>query len=88
MASPGLYPMKQPLVLYFRSGCSLCEAMIDELLPYQTRLGFDVSYVDVDSEEALARRYGERVPLLVGTDEHVICEFFLDPAALDRYFLG
>jgi hypothetical protein len=41
--------------------------------------------VDVDSDDELRSRYGERVPvLLAGGDE--ICHYHLDRAALDAYF--
>lgn len=52
------------LTLLSRPGCHLCEVMrreVDELLGDATR-AWEV--VDVDSDPALASRYGEAIPVL------------------------
>lgn len=69
------------LTVYLRLGCSLCEAMLDELVPYQQRYGLRIDTVDVDASPELVDRYGERVPVLVGPSGEV-CHYFLDPDAL------
>jgi hypothetical protein len=40
---------------------------------------------DVDTDPELVRRFGTRVPVLVGGDGTEICHYFLDKAALRRY---
>jgi Glutaredoxin-like domain (DUF836) len=52
------------LRLYTREGCGLCEEMrreVDGLLDAELR---EWELVDVDSDPALAQRYGESVPVL------------------------
>ncbi len=70
------------LTLYSRRGCHLCEEMILDLeLAARGRpLRFEV--VDVDGDEALAERYGLRVPVLVA-DGRELCVGRLDPRVLD-----
>lgn len=75
------------LTLYFRDGCSLCEAMEQELQPLQQELGFDLCAVDVDSTPQLASQYGPRVPVLAA-EEGELCHYFLDPDRVRRYFLA
>jgi hypothetical protein len=69
--------------LFFREGCSLCEAMLDELEPYRRRPGFELELVDVDTSPELMNQYGAYVPVLVGP-EGEICHYFLEPDALER----
>ncbi len=73
------------LVVYGRVDCHLCQDMIAALREWQARLCFHLEMVDVDSDEGLKSRYGERVPVLVAGDEEV-CHYYLDPVALDAYF--
>ena len=78
--------MSGTLTLYTRIGCGLCEEMEAALPPWQRRLGFEVETVDVDSEEVLARDYGDKVPLLADGDGREICRYFFDESALQAYF--
>jgi len=67
----------QALTLYVRGGCHLCDQFLLELgldLPERRER---LAVLDVDSEEALALRWGLRVPVLVA-DGAVICEAFYD----------
>lgn len=43
--------------------------------------------VDVDSHSVLQARFGALVPVLIGGDR-IICNYYLDPVALDRYLAG
>ena len=70
------------LTLYGRAYCHLCEDMLRALEGLQDELRFTVETVDVDADPVLERRYGERVPVLVGPDEQEICHYFLDLTAL------
>jgi hypothetical protein len=45
-------------------------------------LGFEFEEVDVDSDPALAGRYGARVPVLVDAAGREICHARLDASAL------
>jgi hypothetical protein len=47
---------------------------------------FDIAFehIDVDSDPALAARYGERVPVLTDMAGNELCHGRLDPAVLQR----
>ncbi len=77
-------PERKRLTLYTRIGCHLCEEMLAELQSRVSEGRFVLSIVDVDSTPQLAKRYGERVPVLEG-DGDEICHYFLDPQSLSRY---
>lgn len=74
------------LTVYGRSHCHLCEEMIAALRELQGRFHFQLIDVDVDSDPALERRYGERVPVLVCGDRE-LCHYRLDAAGVTA-FLG
>jgi len=73
------------LTLYLRYGCSLCEDMLLDLHPLQQEFGFSLTAVDVDSDPALERAYGDRVPVLA-SPQGELCHYFLDEDILRRYF--
>lgn len=72
------------LVLYVRRNCHLCAEMHRQLLEAGARAGFGVDLVDIDADEALAARYGHKVPVLVGAGEE-ICHYFLDEEQLNAF---
>ncbi len=51
--------------LYGRRGCHLCERLRAQLKGPCGRLGVSISEFDVDEEQELRRRYGERLPVLL-----------------------
>jgi len=69
------------LTLYHRPGCHLCDDMRDALLALQAEHNFQLREVDIDADPALLARYGVLIPVLC-LDEHEICHFHLNPAAL------
>jgi len=79
--------------LYSRSWCHLCEDMLSALRAFMAREGLacDVAVIDIDTDPALdpalAARYDELVPVLVGADPlgPELCHYFLDEAALRRH---
>jgi thiol-disulfide isomerase/thioredoxin len=52
------------LTMYGREECCLCDEMWAVVEPMAREHGVPVEKIDVDSDPALARAYGERVPLL------------------------
>lgn len=78
--------MSQPLTLYHRNGCHLCEQMLDEL---RSLYGEDiaVTLVDVDTDADLRARYGQRVPVLVGGGR-VLGSGRLDRTRMEEYLSG
>ena len=59
--------------------------MIAALQAMQAQLSFELEVVDVDSDDELAARYGERVPVLMAEGRE-LCHYHLDPVVLDAYF--
>jgi hypothetical protein len=73
------------LIVYAREHCHLCENMIAALRNVQAKLRFRFEVTDVDSNDELRLRYGERVPVLVVLRGEEICHYHLDLNALDAY---
>lgn len=74
------------LHLYGRRDCHLCAEMRDALVALPRAC--DIVEHDVDADPELVRRFGTRVPVLVGDDGSEICNYFLDTAALRGYMDG
>ena len=72
------------LILYYRDGCHLCEAMLQALRGLQLQLGFDLQLVDVDRDPELVRRYDEWVPVLY-LGEREVCHYHLDEQVLRQF---
>jgi hypothetical protein len=73
------------LMVYAREHCHLCENMIAALRNLQAKLQFRFDVKDVDSDDELRLRYGERVPVLVAQGGEEICHYHLDLNALGAY---
>ena len=71
------------LTLYSRSGCHLCEDMLEILQGFSEELSFTVRVVDIDSDQTLRERFNTLVPVLA-LGENEICHYFLDKVALCR----
>lgn len=54
----------EPIILYTREGCHLCEVAAQML----ERAGVGVREVDVDADPELEQAYGTRVPVLLRPD--------------------
>lgn len=74
------------LTLYSRRWCHLCDDMLAGLQTLRSRHAFELAVIDVDSESALAQRYGERVPVLLH-GERELCHYHLDLPAVTDYLL-
>ncbi len=75
------------LTLYTRQGCHLCEDIERQLQPWLDSGRIGLRRVDIDDDPGLRERFNARVPVLMaGT--HAICEYFLDPLALDAFLSG
>jgi hypothetical protein len=59
-----------------------------ELVVAQSRYGFELQVVDVDSTAALVVQYGHKVPVLTTARGEEICHYFLDLPALEECFSG
>ncbi|HSN73042.1 MAG TPA: glutaredoxin family protein [Steroidobacteraceae bacterium] len=65
------------LTVYSRPECGLCDEMIDALAGLLAGRDWPIEIVDVDSDPALAERYGLRIPVLC-VDGDFVCAYRLD----------
>jgi hypothetical protein len=72
------------LVVVSRVGCHLCDQMLEELAELERAAAIPaVTVVDVDSEPALTRQFGLKVPVLL-LDNSVVCHYTLNSNELLR----
>jgi glutaredoxin len=69
------------VTLYTRPGCHLCDDARAELQRLRARLPFTLQEVDITTDDALHRRYLERIPV-VALDGEELFDFFVDERAL------
>jgi glutaredoxin len=69
------------LTLYSKPDCHLCVEAHAALIGLQSELGFDISEVDITTDEELHRAYFERIPVVV-VDGEELFEYFVDEAVL------
>ncbi|HEX6391434.1 MAG TPA: glutaredoxin family protein [Solirubrobacteraceae bacterium] len=65
------------LVLYGRPDCHLC----DDVRAVLRRIGVDFTEIDINSDDALFKRYLERIPV-IELDGEELYDFFVDEADL------
>lgn len=68
------------VVLYARDGCHLCDEarrVIDEI---RRTASFDFTEIDIETDDALIRDYGIRIPV-VAVDGEELFEITVDPTA-------
>ena len=70
------------LTLYSRPGCHLCDEARDALERVRARAPFALREVNIETDDALLRRYLERIPVVALGDEELF-DFFVDEAALE-----
>ena len=75
--------MPVKFTLYTRTGCHLCEDLEQALPELAAELDFDTEIIPIDNNKDLEQAYGSKVPVLALGDE-IICEYFLDMAALSE----
>jgi hypothetical protein len=59
--------------------------MADQLQALQKQAEFDWVHIDVDGDESLRTRFGQRVPVLESGEGTLLCEVFLDPTTVLNY---
>ena len=75
------------VTVYTRAQCCCCHKALDLLSDYQRRHGFALDTIDVDTDPALASRYGETVPV-VAVGGKVRFKGVINPVLLDRLLLA
>jgi len=58
--------------LYRRDGCHLCDAAERELKTLASELGFEVEFIDIETDEALHRRYLFEIPVVAIGDRELL----------------
>jgi len=69
------------VVLYSRTGCHLCDVARDVIQSVRAMESFVFQEVDIETDDALLRDYGVRIPV-VAVDGEELFEISVDPAAL------
>jgi hypothetical protein len=69
--------------MYSRSGCTLCEEMLQELAALPAASAYAVDVVDVDADAGTQIRYGHKVPVLLFAGE-LVCHGHLDTNEVDK----
>lgn len=72
------------LRLLSRSGCHLCDEMRAVVVPLVDRLGGSLETVDVDSDPALAARWGNEIPILLDREGRVVAKARDTPERIAR----
>ena len=68
------------VVLYARDGCHLCDDARRVIEDVRRTATFDFNEIDIESDDALVREYGIRIPV-VAVDGEELFEISVDPAA-------
>jgi glutaredoxin len=71
------------VTLYTRPGCHLCDDARAALQRLRARLPFTLQEVDITTDDALHRRYLERIPV-IALDGEELFDFFVDEPALTK----
>ena len=66
---------------FTRPGCHLCDEARAVLVAEQARTSFELQEVDIESDDALIRSYGLRIPVVVLDGEEAF-EYTVDPKEL------
>ena len=73
--------MKLTFELYTRVGCHLCEEMEQEIVAFESEHNFNVVIIEINDNQQLEARYGEKIPVLARGDA-IICQYVLNEEAL------
>jgi glutaredoxin len=69
------------VTLYSKPGCHLCVEALAVLVGLQADLGFEISEIDITTDETLHRAYFERIPV-VALDGQELFEYFVQERLL------
>jgi glutaredoxin len=77
-----VHPMRT-VTLYGRPGCHLCDDARAALTRVQARAPFALDEIDITRDDALHKRYLERIPV-IALDGEELFDYFVDEEALER----
>ncbi len=75
--------MRRTVTLYGRPGCCLCDDAREVIERVRGRVPFELEERDIERDEALLRRYLERIPV-VAIDGREAFELFVEESSLER----
>ena len=75
------------VTLYSRPGCHLCDDARAMLERARAQRPFELEEIDIESDDALLRRYLERIPV-ISLDGEEAFELVVDEPALRERLLG
>ena len=75
--------MSAAVTLYGRPGCHLCDVARDALERVRADTPFELVEIDIEGDDALFKRYLERIPV-VCLDGEELFDYHVDEAALRR----
>jgi len=76
-------PQAPRVVLYFGSGCHLCETAANKLAELRDELGFELVEIPIDGDRELEARYRELIPV-VEIDGERACTYYVQPVPFRR----
>jgi glutaredoxin len=75
------------VVLYGRDGCHLCEEAREALERVRARVPFELTDVDIESDDDLHARYLERIPV-VTLDGEWLFDYVVDEREMEARLRG
>ncbi len=75
------------VTLYSRPGCHLCDDARAMLERARAQRSFELEEIDIESDDALLRRYLERIPV-ISLDGEEAFELLVDESALRERLIG
>ena len=75
--------MTRTVTLVAATGCHLCESARNVIARVRAELPFELEEIDITGDEALERRYRERIPVVLIDGEEAFT-YFVHPDALAR----
>jgi glutaredoxin len=76
-----MMPAAPLITVYTTPDCHLCEEALATLRAIEAELGFELSELDITTDDELHRAYLERVPVVV-LDGEELCEYFVQEAVV------
>ena len=72
------------VTLYGRPGCHLCDEAREALARVHARAPFELDEIDIETDDALHKRYLERIPVILLDGEHLFDYEVDEPALVQR----
>jgi Glutaredoxin-like domain (DUF836) len=73
---------ERTLIVYSKPDCHLCDEAVQTLHRLAGELGFELTEIDITTDEALHRAYFDRIPVIGTAEGEELCEYFVDEAVL------